>query len=246
MEHIYLFPVAVVVATLASASGFSGGVYFQPFYNIFLQLPLSTSIANGIATETVGMSGGAIGYLLKKKVKIKIFLYLVPYVVLGIISAFMFKYIINTMILKKIVGICMLLAAYLKIQSMNSKQSKTIKLSNKHIIYPFISFFAGMFSAITGTGNAESHSPLLERFDLIDPIEAKATAISLEAAGNITITIINLIVSDLDWNILKFTLPGVIIGSQIGVYLGAKFENKWMNILFAISVALIGLFYLVK
>jgi uncharacterized protein len=244
MEYVYLFPIAVIVATLASASGFSGGVYFQPFYNLFLQLPLSTSIANGIATETVGMSGGALGYLFKKKVKIKIFLSLVPYVIVGIISAFLFKHLINTFILKKIVGICMLLAAFFKFQSLLKGHSQKSKIPERHLLYPLISFLAGLFSAITGTGNAETHGPLLERFEDTAATEARATAIALEAAGNLTITIINLIVSDLDWNILKFTLPGVLIGSQIGVYLGAKFENKWIHILFAVSVAMIGIFYL--
>jgi uncharacterized membrane protein YfcA len=246
MEYIYLFPIAIVVATIASASGFSGGVYFQPFYNLFLQLPLSTSIANGIATETVGMSAGALGYLFKKKVKINLFISLVPYVVVGIISAFLFKHLIVTSVLKKIVGICMLLAAFFKFQSLLNGSSYKNKIPTRHFLYPIISFFAGLFSAVTGTGNAETHGPLLERFEETSAGEARATAIALEAAGNLTITIINLIVSDLDWNILKFTLPGVLIGSQIGVYLGSKFENKWIHIVFALSVAMIGMFYIVK
>jgi uncharacterized membrane protein YfcA len=113
-------------------------------------------------------------------------------------------------------------------------------------LYPIVSFFAGIFSAVTGTGNAESHGPLIERFSKINAVEAKATSIALEAIGNLTITIINLIISDLEWNILLFTLPGVIIGSQIGVYLGSKFENKWISSIFATSVMMIGVFYLVK
>ena len=37
-EYWYVFPVAIVVAILANASGFSGGVLFQPFFNFILKV----------------------------------------------------------------------------------------------------------------------------------------------------------------------------------------------------------------
>jgi uncharacterized membrane protein YfcA len=54
-----MFPVAVVVAILANSSGFSGGVLFQPIYNLFLNIPIQNAVATGIATETIGMTSGA-------------------------------------------------------------------------------------------------------------------------------------------------------------------------------------------
>ena len=67
-EYWYVFPAAVFVATVANASGFSGGVLFQPFFNFVLHLPLGQSIATGIATETVGMSSGAYRYQRMKQI----------------------------------------------------------------------------------------------------------------------------------------------------------------------------------
>ena len=40
LDYWYVFPSAVFVAIVANASGFSGGVLFQPFFNFVLQLPL--------------------------------------------------------------------------------------------------------------------------------------------------------------------------------------------------------------
>lgn len=56
------------MAVTANASGFSGGVLFQPFFNFVLGLPIEQSIATGIATETVGMSSGAYRYARMRKV----------------------------------------------------------------------------------------------------------------------------------------------------------------------------------
>jgi len=62
LDYWFVFPCAVLVAVIANASGFSGGVLFQPFFNFVLQLPLQQSIATGIGTETIGMSSGAYRY----------------------------------------------------------------------------------------------------------------------------------------------------------------------------------------
>ncbi len=67
-DYWYVFPYAVAVATIANASGFSGGVLFQPFFNFALRLPIGQSIATGVATETIGMSSGACRYFLMRKI----------------------------------------------------------------------------------------------------------------------------------------------------------------------------------
>ena len=63
-----MFPISLVIAILANSSGFSGGVLFQPIYNLFLNVPIAGSVATGIATETVGMTSGALRYFWQKKV----------------------------------------------------------------------------------------------------------------------------------------------------------------------------------
>jgi uncharacterized membrane protein YfcA len=67
-DYWYVFPFAILVAVTANASGFSGGVLFQPFFNFVLDLPMAQSIATGIATETVGMSSGAHRYVRMRQI----------------------------------------------------------------------------------------------------------------------------------------------------------------------------------
>ena len=62
LEYWYIFPLAICICILCTASGFSGSVLFQPFFNFILGIPITQSIATGIATETIGMSSGAITY----------------------------------------------------------------------------------------------------------------------------------------------------------------------------------------
>jgi uncharacterized membrane protein YfcA len=86
-EYWYMFPVAIVVAILANSSGFSGGVLFQPIYNLLLNIPIQNAVATGIATETVGMTSGALRYIYYKMVDLQIgftmVMLTIPGVVLG-------------------------------------------------------------------------------------------------------------------------------------------------------------------
>ncbi len=247
MDHPYLFPVAILVATFANSSGFSGGVFFQPFFYFFFNIPLKSSIANGIATETLGMSSGAIGYVRKGMVSKKLFLKLVPWVILGVVAGlFLFRMIPN-FYLKKIVGVSVLLAALVQAYMVVYKRRGSLdegswpRLKN----FVFIPFLGGAFSATTGTGNAELNQPFLEMKGNLQNKKANALAIALEASGNVLITLFNLISDDLDWSILIYTLPGVLIGSQLGVWLSTRLNSMVMKTLFAIFVAGIGFHYLI-
>jgi len=84
-DYWYVFPYAVLVATTANSSGFSGAVLFQPFFNFVLKVPMAQSIATGIATETIGMSSGAYRYYRMGKIDFAAVRLLLPVVLLGVI-----------------------------------------------------------------------------------------------------------------------------------------------------------------
>src|SRR5262245_32088270 len=93
LDYWYVLPFAVVVAVMANASGFSGAVLFQPFFNLALQLPLGQSIATGIATETIGMTSGASRYYVMKKIDGGAVKTLLPAVAAGVLAGlFVFSY----------------------------------------------------------------------------------------------------------------------------------------------------------
>jgi uncharacterized protein len=247
MELFYLFPISILVATFANSSGFSGGVFFQPFFYLFFDIPLHSSIANGIATETMGMSSGALGYWRQKQIEMKSFKWLMPITLVGVLTGLFLFSILPSTWLKRMVGVSVSLAALLQL-IMVLKKWKGVQAESdvkKIRSWSFLSLFAGAFSSCTGTGNAELHQPLLEYKGKLATTKANATAIALEACGNITITLFNLIMSDLHWDILMYTLPGVIIGSQIGVRISGYLPSFVMKTIFGLAVLGIGIFYLI-
>ncbi len=105
LQYWYMFPVAVVIAIFANSSGFSGGVLFQPFYNLVLQIPIQNAVATGIATETVGMTSGALRYLWYKMVELPVGFTMVMLTIPGVVLGNYILLIINGNVLKLILGV---------------------------------------------------------------------------------------------------------------------------------------------
>lgn len=248
LSYWFMFPIAVVVAILANSSGFSGGVLFQPLYNIFMHIPVQNSVATGIATETVGMLSGAIRYFMQDKIERAVGVILVMLVIPGVVVGQHILTIIHPDLLRFLLGIVILILAFMQLVSVARNRYGKRKDIPVEDVYPFMwaPVLGGFFSATTGTGMCEISQPLLERGLDVQTKRANATAIWIEAMGDIIITILNLQAGMILWNILMFSGPGVIIGGQIGPVVAKYLPEKALKIIFSLAVIVIGCFYVYK
>jgi len=248
MEYWYMFPVAVVVAILANSSGFSGGVLFQPIYNLFLNIPIQNAVATGIATETIGMTSGTARYIYYKMADLPIGFTMVMLTIPGVVMGNHALIVINGDLLKLVLGFIILFIATM--QFVNAVRRSYGKRDNVPVedIYPFmwIPPVGGFFSAATGTGVCEISQPLLERGLDMKTRRANATAILVEATADWVITILNLQAGLIMWQLWIFTGTGVIIGGQIGPYLSRFLPVRLIKVVFSVSVIIIGIFYIYK
>ena len=58
----FMFPVAVVIATIAMLAGIGGAVMFAPFFMLVLKLDPLIALGAGLVIEVFGFSSGVIGY----------------------------------------------------------------------------------------------------------------------------------------------------------------------------------------
>jgi uncharacterized membrane protein YfcA len=250
LEYWYIFPLAIFVCILCNASGFSGSVLFQPFFNFILQIPIAQSVATGIATETIGMSSGAFRYWrMGNKIDIKAVKKVFPYVYAGIATGIFLFVFLPKIWLRLVVGCSIfsiasyqLYLAYLGKFGVNDRADIKILESPKSRIK---SFLAGVSSASTGTGVAEIHQPLFEQDAGLATKKANATAILIEALGNWFITLLNIKLGNINYEILIFSSSGVLIGGQIGPLISNYVSDRILKVIFGISVSCIGLIYIV-
>ncbi len=243
-----MLPVSIVIAILANSSGFSGGVLFQPIYNLVLNIPIQNAIATGIATETVGMTSGAIRYIMLKMVELPIGFTMIMLTIPGVVLGNHALMIINGDFLKFILGFIIMGIATM--QLINAFKKSFGKIENIPIEdiygYMWVPPIGGFFSATTGTGICEIAQPVLEKGLNVKTKRANATAILVEATADWVITILNLHAGLIMWELWIFTGTGVIIGGQIGPYVSKYLPDKTVKIVFSISIIIIGIFYIYK
>lgn len=248
-EYWYIFPLAVCIATLCNSSGFSGSILFQPFFNFVLQVPIAQSVATGIATETIGMSSGAFRYWkMGNKIDIKAVKKVFPYVYAGIAAGIFLFGFLPKLWLRLFVGCSIFsIASYQLYLAYLGKFGVTDRANLKILESPksrFKSFFAGVSSAATGTGVAEIHQPMFEHDAGLATKKANASAILIEALGNWFITLLNIKLGNINYEILIFSASGVLIGGQIGPLVSNYVSDRILKVIFGISVSCIGLIYI--
>jgi uncharacterized membrane protein YfcA len=244
-DYWYVFPYAVVVAIIANASGFSGGVLFQPFFNFILQLPLGQSIATGVATETIGMSSGAGRYFRMGKVDPAAAGLMLPAVLVGVVLGLsVFTYAPRD-VLRLTVGLVVGSIASYQLYNAGRRHfgarptADLVALRRRR----WVGVWAGAFSACTGTGVAELHQPLLEHTGGLATKRANATAILIEALADWTITLVNLSLGNLRPEILIFSATGVLIGAQLGALCSPYLPDRLLKMAFSLAVLGIAAVY---
>jgi uncharacterized protein len=244
-DYWYVFPCAVAVAVIANASGFSGAVLFQPFFNLVLRLPVHQSIATGVATETIGMSSGATRYLVMGKIDLAASRRVLPAVAAGVaLGLFVFVQAPRGL-LRLLVGLVVGVLALGQLYQAGTRHFGTAEHADLAALrrIRWLSTLAGTFSACTGTGVAEMHQPMLERRGGLATKRANATAIFIEAAADWLITTVNLSLGNLRLDILLFSASGVLIGGQIGALVSPYLPDRLLKTAFAVCVLGIGAFY---
>ena len=65
LEYWYMFPISVIIATIAMASGVEGATFFTPLFILGLKLPTEVAIGTGLITEVFGFGSGLYAYIKK-------------------------------------------------------------------------------------------------------------------------------------------------------------------------------------
>ncbi len=247
-EYWYMFPVSIVIAIICNSSGFSGGVLFQPIYNLFMNIPIQNAVATGIATETVGMTSGALRYLYYRMIELPVGFTMIMLTIPGVVLGNHALMVVNGDLLKLILGFIIMGLATMQLFGAVRKYFGTKQNIPVEDIYGYmwVPPIGGFFSATTGTGIAELAQPVLEKGMKVKTKRANATAIMIEATADWVITILNLHAGLIMWELWIFTGTGVIIGGQLGPYFSRYLPERIVKFIFSIGIMVIGIFYILK
>jgi len=87
LHYWFMFPIGVLIATTAMASGVGGATFFSPLFILVLGLPPEVAIGTGLITEVFGFASGLYAYARKRLIDYRLGLNLlmvtIPMALLG-------------------------------------------------------------------------------------------------------------------------------------------------------------------
>ncbi|MCB0706794.1 MAG: sulfite exporter TauE/SafE family protein [Saprospiraceae bacterium] len=258
----FMFPIGILVATIAMLSGIAGAALFMPFFLLVLPIlgneyelasPV-TAIAAALITCTFGFASGFVGYFRKKLIDFdqgwKFLRFSIPLAILGALICPM----IDENYIRGLYGALMLVLAWillkkdiagsesLTVASAETPNSKT-KVSSDGKMYSYFPYSiqkiptiaGGFLTGLLSTGIGEMVMPQLIKGGKFPVPVAAATSVIvvsltfLFASGTHIYILINEGGAQaIPWHLVIYTIPGVLIGGQLGPALQGKISRTKM------------------
>jgi len=254
-EYWYMFPVAITVSTVAISAGVSGATFFTPMFFLWLGLPLRAAIGAALMTATFGFASGLSGYarrgLIDYALGARLMAPAVPMTLLGVWSAGRIDPTILRLVLS--VGLLAIAASFWQKEADPGSENASIEPGNPSVALGEGTLFAavgGFFLGMVSAGLGELNAYFLMKRSRMPSARAVATSVlvlagtCLAAAGGHLVEVLRMepAVRSEVASLVMFTIPGVVIGAQIGCLIGSRAPRtillRSLGVLFAI-VALV-------
>ena len=274
----FMFPLAICVTTTASLCGIGGPALFTPIMLIILPMigpeyALTSAVAAfaaALLTQCFGFSSAFVGYYRRRLVDFRSAL---PFatigVPLGIIGALIAN-LADDLLLKGVYGVLMLGLAAVMLRKSDAAPAipageETQLVDSDGQTYRYRKPRQGLGAAITGfgalltgmvsVGIGEVLMPqLIKRHRLPVPVAAGTSVfvsilvVLASAATLVTGLILAGGVAAFPWNLVCYTVPGVLIGGQIGPRLQGRIDQAVLvyfigGLFFTIGLAMLWIVY---
>ncbi len=259
VTYWWVFPVAVLVATIANASGLGGGPFFYPFFLLVMGIDPASVIGTSLLTQAFGMSSGAFAYIQKKLVDYKLALKV------GIISVP--AAIVGTMFMVELVGVIQIVFAFLLLfiafKIFTSPEEKDVlrrsgeesagysrrnrKLTNSYEFLVktwealIVGGVGGLSDGLISTGLGEINSYFFIVRSKVPVKIAVATSCFLIAMGAVAAGVFQFANGNVIVPLATFTIPGVIIGGQLGPRISTRLNPNLLKKIIAFLFVFIAL-----
>ncbi|MCP4694526.1 MAG: sulfite exporter TauE/SafE family protein [Desulfobacterales bacterium] len=242
-EYWFMLPVSILVACVATGSGFGGGIIFFPIFIFALDLSVPMAVGTGMITELCGMTSAIISYTRQKQVEFEIAMPMIIISFPGLLIGLHIVRVLNPAYSKLFFGFVVLLCGLWVLHSLRERGNNTRSglFVEDMIPYAWVPFLGGVSSGITSVGTAEMVLPLLERRMKLEMHRAIATTVVVEGAVGWLATAVNIWEGQICWDVAIFTTTGVIIGGRLGPMVSRQFAPKPLKLVFSFFVILASL-----
>lgn len=272
MELWWVFPSAVVFSTIAIGSGVSGALFFSPFFMMVVGLSPVQAIGAGLLTEVFGMGNGLRVYVSAKLVDYATARWLLAGAIPGIVVGAVAADAVDSGVLQLIFGVGLLvLSAFLilvrtpeecepgdRASSLVDRKSEdkaaTVIRARDGSVYEYptcwrppgvaLAALGGVLTGMISAGLPEISTTQLVARCRVPPRVAIATSVFTLAIVASVGAAVHALHAEPAWNVVAWSIPGVLVGSTLGSRLGKYLPAKIMEKVLGVVFALVGILVL--
>ena len=260
LQYWYMLPLAILISTIATASGVGGATFFAPLFMLGLRIPPEVAIGTALITEVFGFASGLYAYARKRLIDYRLgATLLVITIPLALLGTWISEHI-EPDILKAILGVGLFAVAANSLRAPEQQavnrmdaaifqqhgdgRGETCLITSQgeaicytvcnrtegRLVAALGALFKGMIA--TGLGELDEHF-LLERCHVPSKVSVATgvfvvlfTTLSasvghfigfVQTGGAMLNTVLSLVI---------FTIPGVILGGQLGPWVISRFPQR--------------------
>lgn len=225
---ILLTLVAFFAASVANATAIGGGFLFMPLFIFVYQLAPPLALKLSIATQAFGMTSGALSWGRNYIDKHAFILASIASIV-GVWFA-TYLWIVPSSLIKPLFAIISLGVFFALIVEMRLKGSSVhtaakFSVNRVSVFFVLSAFAGGLVTAWTAIGVGEVVALYLLFFYRLRLDIAIGTGVAVLAVSSIAGFIFHTDLGGIPWDLLLFTVPGVILGGRYGVKVAKYLES---------------------
>jgi len=260
LQYWYMLPLAIVIATIATASGVGGATLFAPLLILALGIPPEVAIGAALVTEVFGFASGLYAYARKRLIDYRLGkVLLVTTIPMALLGVWMSE-LIEPDTLKAILGVGLFTVAANSLRAPERKdilrldkaiqeeyggekaETRLITAEGEEIRYTvcnrtegrLIAGLGGLFKGLIATGLGELNDHfLLERCRVPSKVSV-ATGVFVVLFTTLSASVGHLVGLALTGgqelttalSLVIFTIPGVILGGQLGPWVVSRFPQR--------------------
>ncbi len=230
----------LVGAIIGNLSAIGGGLVFIPVMIFVFHLPPVVALKIALATQSFGMTAGAIGWLGKTPICKKTLYFAIPGLLAGAAVSSLLIHP-NPLLIKGLFGPVSIVLGLLIISTSLAKQKSSSETIDLKWALPLlgVSFIGGLISGWVAVGEGEVVAAFLMLAAGINSRTSIATGVLLLAITSIYLTLIHQIfLGGIPWDYACFTILGCVYGASLAPILGRLIGEQKLKITFA-SIAIL-------
>jgi len=248
-QNWVFIPVGFCGAVLGNISAVGGGIVFIPVIMFLFQLPPVTALKIALASQSWGMTSGAIGWIQKRVVPLEALKLTVPGLLLGSSISSLAVHP-NALLVKLLFGpVSILLGVLTIILSRRAMKSAARQAIPPNAAFPLfiISGIGGLLTGWIAIGEGELVAALLMLVYGVDAAMCIGLGVLLLSINSIFLTLLHsFFLGGIPWNIAAFTGLGCVFGARLAPYLSHRSNPLVLKTIFAVVAICDGILFIVQ